>query len=146
MNLFNNLVFKQKLILLVLVPLLATLFFSLSHLNALTSKQGQLEYTQALINLATANNALVHELQKERGATAVYLGSKGEKFTSELKEQRKLTNKAHINLNAKLKIFPSDNESVNSILSTIQSGLIKLDGIRTRSDGFSIPLDKAIGY
>lgn len=146
MNLFNNLVFKQKLILLVLVPLLATLFFSLSHLNALTSKQGQLEYTQALINLATANNALVHELQKERGATAVYLGSKGEKFTFELKEQRKLTNKAHINLNAKLKNFPSDNESVNTILSTIQSGLIKLDGIRTRSDGFSIPLDKAIGY
>ena len=113
MNLFNNLVFKQKLILLVLVPLLATLFFSLSHLNALTSKQGQLEYTQALISLATANNALVHELQKERGATAVYLGSKGEKFTSELKEQRKLTNNAHINLNAKLKNFPSDNESVN---------------------------------
>jgi len=49
MNLLNNLVFKQKLILLVLIPLLATLFFSLSHLNTLTSKQGQLEEIHDLI-------------------------------------------------------------------------------------------------
>ena len=105
MNLLNNLVFKQKLILLVLIPLLATSYFSLSNLNALTSKQGQLENIQELISLTVANNALVHELQKERGATAVYLGSKGDKFSDELKEQRKLTNQAHINLNKKLKNF-----------------------------------------
>ncbi|MBL4899056.1 MAG: nitrate- and nitrite sensing domain-containing protein [Colwellia sp.] len=146
MNLLNNLVFKQKLILLVLIPLLATLYFSLSNLNALTSKQGQLENIQELISLTVANNALVHELQKERGATAVYLGSKGDKFSDELKEQRKLTNQAHINLNAKLKNFSSSHDNVNNILSTIQSGLSKLDSIRASSDDLSIPLSKAISY
>ena len=146
MNLLNNLVFKQKLILLVLIPLLATLYFSLSNLNALTSEQGQLEELQELITLTIANNALVHELQKERGATAVYLGSKGEKFSYELKEQRKLTNKAHTHLNAKLNGFSSDNDKVNNIILTIKSGLLKLEGIRTSSDDLSIPLSKAIGY
>ncbi|PHR80962.1 MAG: chemotaxis protein [Colwellia sp.] len=146
MNLLNNLVFKQKLILLVLIPLLATLYFSLSNLNALTSKQGQLEDIQELISLTVVNNALVHELQKERGATAVYLGSKGDKYSNELKEQRKLTNKAHINLNAKLKSFSSSHDNVNNILSTIQNGLSKLESIRARSDDLSIPLDKAISY
>ncbi|OUR84612.1 hypothetical protein A9Q75_01895 [Colwellia psychrerythraea] len=146
MNLLNNLVFKQKLILLVLIPLLATLYFSLSNLNALTSEQGQLEELQELITLTIANNALVHELQKERGATAVYLGSKGEKFSYELKEQRKLTNKAHTHLNAKLNSFSSDNDKVNNIILTIKSGLLKLEGIRTSSDDLSIPLSKAIGY
>ena len=146
MNLLNNLVFKQKLILLVLIPLLATLYFSLSNLNALTSEQGQLEELQELITLTIANNALVHELQKERGATAVYLGSKGEKFSYELKEQRKLTNKAHTHLNAKLNSFSSDNDKVNNIILTIKSGLSKLEGIRTSSDDLSIPLSKAIGY
>ncbi|NQY88347.1 MAG: methyl-accepting chemotaxis protein [Colwellia sp.] len=146
MNLLNNLVFKQKLILLVLIPLLATSYFSLSNLNALTSKQGQLENIQELISLTVANNALVHELQKERGATAVYLGSKGDKFSDELKEQRKLTNQAHINLNKKLKNFSSSHENVNKILSTIQSGLLKLDSIRASSDDLSIPLTKAISY
>ena len=146
MNLLNNLVFKQKLILLVLIPLLATLYFSLSNLTALTSKQGQLEELQELITLTIANNALVHELQKERGATAIYIGSQGDKFSRELTEQRKLTNKAHAYLNEKLNGFVSDNDKVNSIILTVKSGLLKLDSIRTRSDDLSIPLNQAIGY
>jgi methyl-accepting chemotaxis protein len=146
MNLLNNLVFKQKLILLVLIPLLATLYFSLKNLNILTSKQGQLEEIHDLITLTVANNALVHELQKERGATAVYLGSKGEKFSYELKEQRKLTDKAHTLLNAKLKVFSSENDKVNNIILTVKNGLLKLDRIRARSDELSISLNDAIGY
>jgi methyl-accepting chemotaxis protein len=146
MNLLNNLMFKQKLILLVLVPLLATLYFSLSNLNTLTAKQVQLEDIQELITLTVANNALVHELQKERGATAVYLGSKGEKFASELKAQRQLTNIARTFLNTGLKEFSSDNDTVNNIILTIKSGLLRLDSIRTRSDALSISLNEAIGY
>jgi len=146
MNLLNNLVFKQKLILLVLIPLLATLFFSLSNLNTLTSKKGQLEEIHDLISLTVANNALVHELQKERGATAVYIGSKGEKFSQELKSQRKLTNRAYENLNVELNVFYSENDKVNSIVSVIKSGLLKLAGIRERSDDLSISLNQAIGY
>ncbi|WP_114326784.1 methyl-accepting chemotaxis protein [Candidatus Colwellia aromaticivorans] len=146
MNLINNLVFKQKLILLVLIPLLATLYFSLSNLNALTSKQGQLEDIQELITLTIANNALVHELQKERGATAVYIGSKGNSFSDELKEQRNLTNNALTDLNAMFKGFSSDNDNVNEIVSTIKNGLLKLDGIRSRSGDFSIPMSETIGY
>jgi hypothetical protein len=99
-----------------------------------------------LITLTVANNALVHELQKERGATAVYLGSKGERFTSELKAQRQLTNTARTFLSRGLKDFSSDNDTVNNIILTIKSGLLTLDSIRTRSDGRSISLSEAIGY
>lgn len=146
MNLLNNLVFKQKLILLVLIPLLATLYFSLNHLNILTIKKSQLEDIQELIVLTVANNALVHELQKERGATAVYLGSNGSKFSNELKNQRQLTNKAHTNLKEKLATFSSDNNSVNTILVKIQNSLMNLTSIRSRSDNFSIPMGEAISY
>lgn len=99
-----------------------------------------------MITLTVANNALVHELQKERGATAVYLGSKGERFTSELKAQRQLTNTARTFLSRGLKDFSSDNDTVNNIILTIKSGLLTLDSIRTRSDGLSISLSEAIGY
>ncbi|MFT6249783.1 MAG: hypothetical protein ACJAZQ_003008, partial [Cognaticolwellia sp.] len=77
-----------------------------------------------MITLTVANNALVHELQKERGATAVYLGSKGERFTSELKAQRQLTNTARTFLSRGLKDFSSDNDTVNNIILTIKSGLL----------------------
>jgi methyl-accepting chemotaxis protein len=51
--------------------------------------------TLASIAPLTADiSALVHEVQKERGASAVFLGSKGEKFGAELKAQRKLTDEA----------------------------------------------------
>ncbi|MBF0394699.1 MAG: nitrate- and nitrite sensing domain-containing protein [Alphaproteobacteria bacterium] len=39
-------------------------------------------------------SALVHELQKERGASALYLGSKGTQFGKEVGEQRKLSDVA----------------------------------------------------
>ena len=146
MNFLNNLVFKQKLILLVLIPLLATLYFSLTNLNILTSKQGQLEATQELITLTIVNNALVHELQKERGITAVYLGSMGVKFSDELKAQRELTNKANINLNEQLTNFSSDNDTVNKIISTIQSELSELEAIRASADDLSISATQAISY
>jgi methyl-accepting chemotaxis protein len=51
--------------------------------------------TLASIAPLTADiSALVHEVQKERGASAVFIGSKGEKFRDELKAQRKLTDDA----------------------------------------------------
>jgi methyl-accepting chemotaxis protein len=51
--------------------------------------------TLAAIAPLTADiSALVHEVQKERGASAVYIGSKGTKFGDELKAQRKLTDEA----------------------------------------------------
>ncbi|MCK9284334.1 MAG: nitrate- and nitrite sensing domain-containing protein [Rhodocyclaceae bacterium] len=40
---------------------------------------------------AVASSALVHELQKERGLSAGYIGSKGSKFHDELERQRKET-------------------------------------------------------
>ncbi|EME70107.1 methyl-accepting chemotaxis protein [Paramagnetospirillum caucaseum] len=43
-------------------------------------------------------SALVHEVQKERGASAVYIGSKGEKFRDEMQAQRKLTDEARARL------------------------------------------------
>ncbi len=44
-----------------------------------------------LVELYLQMGELVHEVQKERGMTAVFLNSKGEKFRTELSGQRKLT-------------------------------------------------------
>lgn len=48
-------------------------------------------------------SALVHEVQRERGASAVFVGSKGERFGPEMKAQRLLTDKAHQRLEASIK-------------------------------------------
>ena len=144
MNLLNNLAFKNKLVLLMLVPLLATLYFSLNSLNYLTSQKNKLSEVKQLISLTVVNNALVHELQKERGATALYIGSRGSKFTDELKAQRKLTDNAHSNLKKELVSFSSDKKKLMQIITAIESDLSGLANIRNQSDTFSIPLSEAI--
>ncbi|HXE37963.1 MAG TPA: nitrate- and nitrite sensing domain-containing protein, partial [Azonexus sp.] len=45
----------------------------------------------AISEVAVAGSALVHELQKERGLSAGFIGSKGQKFRDELERQRKDT-------------------------------------------------------
>ena len=50
----------------------------------------------------TKVSALAHELQKERGASALFLGSKGQQFQSELTAQRERTDGAAQDLTATL--------------------------------------------
>ena len=44
---------------------------------------------RTLVDATTAIGALSHELQKERGATALFLGSAGKQFRAELGTQRR---------------------------------------------------------
>jgi methyl-accepting chemotaxis protein len=60
---------------------------------------------QQLAELAPTISALVHELQKERGTSAVFIGSKGGKFVAELPQQWALSSKKHNALNRELKTF-----------------------------------------
>lgn len=146
MRLLINQSFKTKLILLVALPLLASLYFSAIKLSELTSQQAQLSEIQSLSALTVASNALVHELQKERGATAVFLGSKGERFKNTLADQRKLTDKTLKQLNHKLVNFQSAYPSVNRLVSDIKNSLSKLQKVRQSADRFTITLSQALSY
>ena len=89
----NNLTIKRKLLVLLALPILGILI-----LSGVISYDRYTTYTKfRMLNesvlLSTKISALVHEMQKERGMTAGYLGSKGIKFKDELPIQRELTNK-----------------------------------------------------
>ncbi|MCP3674365.1 MAG: methyl-accepting chemotaxis protein, partial [Gammaproteobacteria bacterium] len=88
MKMLNNLAFKQKLFLLVLLPLIVCLYFGTINLAQTINIRNQVSEGQEFLSLGIANNALVHELQKERGMSAVFIGSTGEKYTNELNDQR----------------------------------------------------------
>ena len=52
------------------------------------------EQVLVVTKLAQTNAALIHELQKERGASAGFANSKGKQFADVLRQQRPLTDKA----------------------------------------------------
>ena len=101
----KNLSIKSKIILILVFPFSG--FLVTSGQNLISNYQDMNSY-QAIYQLSTLSekiSSLVHELQKERGASAGYLGSKGKKFNARLDSQRKSTDQSLKNFQGYLENF-----------------------------------------
>ncbi len=100
------------------------------------------------VSIAAAIANLLHETQKERGATAGFIGSKGTKFITILPSQRKLTDGRISKLNkilTKINInsFPSEFKSyITKALNRIKN----LKSMRTKVSALNIDVKSAISY
>ncbi len=91
--------FSYKIALLSLIPLFGLIFVAST---SIISQYKDVQSFQKVIPLADFSiyaAAFVHELQKERGMSAGYLGSKGQRFKQDIREQRLLTDKKRTELN-----------------------------------------------
>ena len=94
---------KFKLnIILTLVVGFSLIILGLTVNKALYEKH-VIERAQVLNVLSQKLSLLIHETQKERGASAGFIGSKGSKFTQILPKQRVLTDKRNNELTSYLK-------------------------------------------
>ncbi len=91
---------------------------------------------------------LIHETQKERGASAGFLGSKGTKFVDIVPQQRNLTDLKYTNLSrylATIDIESFPTELKNSILG-LKSDMSKVKLIRSQVDSQSISVKDEVAY
>ncbi len=100
------------------------------------------------VKIAISLSNLVHETQKERGATAGFIGSKGAKFKDVVQKQRLNTNdKLNSAKKTLIKLGTHTlNKESRTYLNNALAQLSKLDKIRSSVDSFSIGGKKAIGY
>ncbi len=82
---------KFKMVILGGVPLVVALVFMLNSIALKYSTVSEMDKMLTLSQFAMKISALVHEAQKERGATGVFMGSDGATFATELSDQRKQT-------------------------------------------------------
>ena len=108
MKFLNNLKMRDKLILLLVFPIAGLVYFSVQGIRDTHSEVKEMERVGNLSSLAVKISALTHELQKERGATNLFLGSKGTEFASEVSEQRKESDKRIIDLKTFITGFDSE--------------------------------------
>lgn len=85
---------KMKLFIALLPLLAALMWLGGSGIVERIAAQRQMENMSTLTQLAIKAGEVVHELQKERGMSAGYLGAKGQGFRDELAAQRQLTDQA----------------------------------------------------
>lgn len=148
MKLIANLSIRKKLALLVLPPLLVAMFDSFFVIADYRATASNNQIVVTLANLAAQNSALVHELQKERGLTAGFLGGDGSKFEDKLATQREAVNKR---LN-QWRTYLSAHEdtitqpSVQNDIQKVRQQLQALATTRRNVSSRNIQLSTALGY
>lgn len=105
-------------------------------------------HLQELSALASRASGLVHELQKERGRSAGYLGSKGQKFKKELQTQHENTDQKIEELHTFLQSFSSEKFDTNfqNILNDSLARLEEIQSMREKVKKIQIPVQEALKY
>ena len=103
---------------------------------------------KASVVIASNVSNLLHETQKERGATAGYIGSSGKKFATKLPNQRKLTDKRIVILKKSLLKYNLNNypSSIKVQINLALNKLSKIQKIRKDVTVLKIGAGAAIGY
>ncbi len=139
---------KSKLLIVTLLIVTVGLINVTINVLSAHEQTKSIEKLESLTGLSAKIALLVHETQKERGASAGYLGSKGLKFVQKLPAQRKVTDaklkeyKEYLSSISKEDFSPQIKQDIKELDSNLQ----KLDSIRSRVDSLSIPLKEAIGF
>ncbi|GGP89837.1 methyl-accepting chemotaxis protein [Shewanella ulleungensis] len=141
----SNLKISRKLALLVLPPLLTSILFGGMYVSNEYRTQQQLQLVIELSNVAIINSALVHELQKERGMSAGYIGSKGQSFKDDLPVQRGQTD----NQISRFKQFAQQDDFPIQLQSTydqVTSSLLQLKTMRDKVSNLAVTVPEQVSY
>ena len=152
MKIIDSMKLRTKLAVLALFPLVCLLYFeTVAVLNSYeknTQISEESERILVLTELSVKASNLVHELQKERGATAGFIGSKGAKMGSLLEGQRTSTDgfrstfEQYVDNNS----FTVIGAHLQDHLQNITSSLDRLTDTRRRVSNLSISLKDALTY
>ncbi len=148
MNPLSRLTIKGKMLLLIVLPTIALLYYTGTDLKSHFEFKQKIEKVKQLVELSESLSRLVHETQKERGASAGYTGSHGKKFVKKLPAQRKLTDQRLREYRQTLKKidfdeFPPD---LKKRVDALDADLERLPAMRERISALKLPLKEVVAY
>ncbi len=148
MNALNNLSIRNKLLVMLLVPILALFFFaSLTIVDRLTLSS-QASNLLSMARYGQTLGALVHESQKERGLTGGFLASQRTRFSAELKNQRASLDQRIGDYEAlKIELPPNQLPAYyQKALSAFDKRLVMLEKTRQQVDSGALATGAALGF
>ncbi len=129
----SNVKISVKTYIALILPVIGMLLFSGYTIIGQYNSFKSIDKLSKLIYIAPDISALIHEMQKERGLSAGYIGSGGnKKFAANLNAQRKLTDKAKLHLENVLDGFDdaAHGEMLSGKIEKAISALSKLSSVR----------------
>ncbi|MBI5047511.1 MAG: nitrate- and nitrite sensing domain-containing protein [Deltaproteobacteria bacterium] len=148
MSFINSIKIKSKFMLMLGFPIAGLFYFSIDGIWEKSRLSSEMKTVEGLSSLAVKISAMVHEVQKERGSTGIFIGSRGKEFVSELRIQRAETDKKIVDLKKLLNNFDTSRLGVE-FKNSITDGLVAFDDIelkRETVDKLTIPAVEMIIY
>jgi len=138
---------KIKVLVLFLLPTIALMYQVINIAIDKNDLLNESKRVQTYVNLSVAISSYVHESQKERGLTAGFIGSNGQKFAVNLPKQREELDKKLLKLKEAISHLPHDEKTDFSIgLNNAMQHIANLSKIRMQIDALSIKKSRAIKY
>ena len=136
---------SRKFLLALVLPVLAMLFFAGNGIVERQRVVSSMDRLQSLTALAQQAGNLIHELQRERGMTAGFLGSGGDNFANELRDQRPITDAQAAALLSRLDTLDTDylSEDLASQVDVARQRLSATVDLRRRVDKLAVPVAEA---
>jgi len=138
----NSLTIRSKLILLSSIVLVVIFAYSLKIAYGSYYTYSNDSKTRDIIELSVKISSVLHELQKERGASAGFVGSNGEKFADILPAQQATTDKRIAELKAFCASCPLD--EVSTVKSRINLESVK--AMREKINSLSTSTKETVGF
>ena len=142
MHFMSNITIKKRLMILSAVSMLIILSYALYVVVQNYNRYNDAKSTLKIAELSVQLGNVLHELQKERGASAGYLNSKGKKFADILLAQRQETDKKLSKLQKYLNA--SNNQYVAYAKEHIDFS--KLQEMRGKISSFKVTTAQEVGY
>jgi len=138
----------KKIMLMLLFPLMGLIYFSISVVSDRNTISQEMSHIEPLAFLAEEISHLVHETQKERGATAGYLGSKGKRFADILPAQHGATDTKVTEIKSFIQELDINSYGTEfaTLLSSSLSRLDQLSEIRKNILSLEMATPKAIAF
>lgn len=127
----KNLGLARKMLLAITLPLFALIFFSGHYIYDKYVAERKMQQALQQLTVLQSSAQVVHELQKERGMSAGFLGSSGKNFSDTLPQQRQA-------VDAALNRFQSQRSNV--IYAQISQKITQLPAIREQVSQLKIVL------
>src|SRR5687767_11858469 len=113
----GNLSLARKLILLMVLPMITVAALSYRQFTERADRVAEMDRVQDAALLSVQMNSFIHEAQRERGSSGLFLQSKGSRFRTELASYRQSSDEKRAALDRYVRqvVFPRDPELASAV-------------------------------
>ncbi|HLN25712.1 MAG TPA: nitrate- and nitrite sensing domain-containing protein [Patescibacteria group bacterium] len=131
-----------------LFPMLGLLGLSIDKVAQKRHVMDDMTRFEEIAQFATEVSSLVHELQKERGTTGVFVGSKGQTFGAEMQTQRNVADAPYARLREHIGALDAGHLGTPFAerVSAARAAIDRLAATRSAIDALTLAPNEATGY